>query len=123
MQDRRIIARLLCADLVNVEWREAHGAIRKTVANLEDISQSGACLQVDDPIPLKATVRINHAGGELTGRIRYCVYREIGYFLGVQFEPDSSWSQEDYTPRHLFDPRRLAVESAVSDDPRAANRN
>jgi hypothetical protein len=98
---------MLCADLVDIEWRDTGGRDRKTVANLEDISLEGACLQLDDPIPLHATVRISHGRGELQGRIRYCVYRDIGYFLGVQFDPDSRWSRKDFRPQHLFDPRRL----------------
>ena len=123
MQEQRLEPRMLCADLVDVEWREGGGAKRKTVANLEDISLSGACLQVDIPIPLHAQVRIAHARGELTGRIRYCVYREIGYFLGVQFEPGCHWSRKNFKPQHLFDPRRLAISSAVVEEPSASSAN
>jgi hypothetical protein len=113
---------MLCADLVHLEWRDTCGSTQRTVANLEDISLTGACLQVDDPIPLQTTVTINHPKGDLTGLIRYCVYRDIGYFLGVEFEPDSRWSREDFSPQHLFDPRRLAVQSAVEES-RTAARN
>jgi len=42
-----------------------------------------------------------------TGRVRYCVYREIGYFVGVEFEPESRWSKETYQPQHLLDLQRL----------------
>jgi len=63
------------------------GKIRKGVANLEDISLSGACLQFDQPIPLQTDLRINYPKGELMGKVRYCVYREIGYFLGVSLSP------------------------------------
>lgn len=109
MRDRRAEPRLLCADLVNVEWKDEGGRQRQTVANLEDISLSGACLQLDIAIPLHTVVRIRHPQGELTGVVRYCVYREIGYFLGIQFEPGSKWSRRQFRPQHLFDPRRLAA--------------
>jgi hypothetical protein len=98
---------MLCADLVSVAWRESGGPTQQAVANLEDISASGACLQLDDPIPLNTVVRITHTRGELVGRVRYCVYREVGYFLGIRFEPGTRWSRKDYCPLHLFDPRRL----------------
>jgi hypothetical protein len=111
MQDRRAEPRLLCADLVEVEWREASGRVRRTVANLEDISESGACLQLDAAIPLHAQVRISCPAGDLLGTIRYCVYREIGYFLGVQFDAGIKWTQRSYKPQHLFDPRRLSGKS------------
>ena len=98
---------MLCADLVDVEWRDKSGKIKRTVANLEDISLGGACLQMDVAVPLHASVRISYPSGELAGRVRYCVFREIGYFLGVQFEPGSQWSQRVFRPLHLLDPRRL----------------
>ena len=78
---------MLCADLVDVEWRDEGGRVRRTVANLEDISLSGACLQLDLAIPQHAGVKITYPNGELAGRVRYCVFREIGYFIGVEFDP------------------------------------
>ena len=108
---------MLCADLVEVEWEDPSGRLRKAVANLEDISVSGACLQMDIALPPHTSLRITHATGGLAGRVRYCVYREIGYFLGIQFHADCKWSQQKFEPLHLFDPRRLTAdsfESAVS---------
>lgn len=58
-------------------------------------------------IPLQTVVSISYATGVLTGIVRYCVYREIGYFLGIQFEDGVRWSQRSFRPMHLFDPRRL----------------
>jgi len=98
---------MLCADLVNVQWTDATGKLRRAVANLEDISLSGACLQLDLPIPLNTFIRITYPKGHLLGHVRYCVYREIGYFLGIQFEEGSNWSRKLFKPQHLFDPRRL----------------
>jgi hypothetical protein len=98
---------MLCADLVDLHWKDQSGRTRRVVANLEDISLSGACIQVDKPIPLGTKVRIIYPKGELFGVIRYCVFREIGYFLGVEFETDSRWSLRQYRPQHMLDPRRL----------------
>ena len=107
MQERRVEPRMLCADLVEVQWKDKGNRAKRCVANLEDISLSGACLQLDGPIQLQTSVRISLPKGELNGRVRYCVYREIGYFIGVEFEPGSRWSQRSYRPQHLLDPRRL----------------
>ena len=111
MLDKRIEPRMLCADMVGVQWKDKAGRTRRDVANLEDISLSGACLQVDHPIPLQTGVRISYPKGELVGTVRYCVYREIGYFLGVEFEAGSRWSARHYKPRHMLDPRRLVIRS------------
>lgn len=105
--DRRVETRLLCADLVDFHWKDANGRKRRGVANLEDISVSGACLQVERPIPLGTAVHISHSKGELSGVVKYCIFREIGYFLGVEFDANSRWSQEEFKPRHLLDPRSL----------------
>ena len=109
MLDRRIEPRMLCADMVNVHWKDKAGRVRKAVANLEDISLSGACLQFDQPIPLQTDLKINYRKGELIGKVRYCVYREIGYFLGIEFEPGCRWSERNFKPQHLLDPRRLVL--------------
>jgi hypothetical protein len=122
MMDRRIEPRMLCADLVDVQWRDQSGRTRRGVANLEDISLSGACLQVDRPVPLGTGFRISYPNGELMGTVKYCVFREIGYFLGIEFEPGSRWSQRHFRPQHLLDPRRLVgrvTNRLKSDDPPA----
>jgi len=111
MFDRRIEPRMLCADMVDVQWKDKTGRIRKGVANLEDISLSGACLQFDQPVPLQTDVRISYPKGELLGKVRYCVYREIGYFLGIEFDPGCRWSSRHFKPQHLLDPRRLVIRS------------
>ena len=98
---------MLCADLVEAQWRSSNGRKHRVVANLEDISLSGACLQLDEPIPVYSVVRISYPTGSFEGTVRYCVYREIGYFVGLQFEPGYKWSLGDFEPRHLLDPRSL----------------
>jgi hypothetical protein len=107
MVERRIEPRLMCADLVDIEWRDTKGQEQHTVANLEDISAVGTCLQVETEIPLRTTIRMTVMKREYLGEVRYCVFREFGYFLGVQFEPGVKWSSRAFKPLHLFDPRRL----------------
>lgn len=115
MLDRRVEPRMLCADLVDVKWKDQAGRSRRGVANLEDISLSGACLQVDRPIPLNTAVSITYPSGELVGKVRYCVFREIGYFLGIEFDVGVRWSSRDFKPQHLLDPRKLVSRKAKAD--------
>lgn len=107
---------MLCADLVEVQWKDQSGKSRKLVANLEDISVRGACLQVDAPVPIDTRVKISYPKGRLAGTVRYCTYREIGYFLGVQFEAGSRWVESDFTPQHLLDPRGLVTGAGEEPD-------
>jgi len=117
MMERRTEPRMLCADLVDVRWKDKTGRSRRGIANLEDISLSGACLQMDNQIPANTLVRVMYPRGEFSGMVRYCHFREIGFYIGVQFEPGSRWSQRHYKPLHLLDPRRL-VRRALARSPR-----
>jgi hypothetical protein len=107
MLERRVEPRLLCADLMDVQWTDKSGRRRKAVANLEDISLSGMCLQVDAPVPRETLLRIAHPKSRFQARVRYCVFRDTGYYLGVQFEPGCRWSVRRFRPKHLLDPRDL----------------
>jgi hypothetical protein len=64
-----------------------------------------ALCRIQDAV--KTPLRIAHPSGELTGKVAYCVLREVGYVTGVEFDPGCRWSQENYQPKHLYDPRRL----------------
>lgn len=111
MQDRRSEVRMLCADVVEACWTNGDGQIQRASALLEDISPSGACLQFEMAIPLGVSLRWSCPKQEFVGEVRYCVYREIGYFVGVEFEPQSKWSRKTYKPQHLLDLQEL-IETA-----------
>jgi len=98
---------MLCADMVQVHWRGQGGRKWQGTGLLEDISPSGACLQVESAIPLGAEIYWDCERKRYEGQVRYCVYREIGYFVGVEFHFGSRWSKKDYRPQHLLDLRHL----------------
>jgi hypothetical protein len=108
MDERRIEPRMMCADMVEVFWRDHDSKRRRSMALLEDIAESGACLQLETPVPTGTVVQWQSPNQEFRGTVRYCVYREIGYFAGIEFIASSKWSRSAFRPRHLFDPRRLA---------------
>ncbi len=118
--ERRLVPRLLCADLIDVQWKDKRGRLRKTVANLEDISLSGMCLQIEVPVPRETLLRIVHPKIWFQARVRYCVFRETGYYVGVEFEPGCRWSQRQFRPKHLLDPRHLLAAGAKRTDKRRA---
>jgi len=70
---------MMCADMMEVFWEDRSGSQLSTTALLEDISQSGACLQLESPVPLGVEMRWSAPGQQFRGWVRYCVYREIGY--------------------------------------------
>jgi hypothetical protein len=114
MDERRIEPRMMCADMVEVFWRDQAGKRRRAMALLEDIAPSGACLQLETPVPAGVVLEWHSPKQEFKGRVRYCVYREIGYFAGVEFSASIRWSKSAYLPQHLFDPRRLSPVRAMT---------
>jgi hypothetical protein len=102
-QERRSEARMLCADMLEVRWKDHFGKQTKATALLEDISPSGACLQMEASVPLGAEIGWDSPKQFFSGYVRYCVYREIGYFVGVEFGEATRWSKRTYTPPHLLD--------------------
>ena len=112
---------MLCADLVEVRWRDGKKRTNRLVANLEDISLSGACIQVDSQVPLGVQVTITYPKGQFTGTVRYCHFREIGYFVGLQFEAGCQWSSKSFKPMHLLDPRSLEKKHPERIKARAVN--
>ena len=107
MVERRIERRLLCADMVQVEWRHRTGDLCNTTAILENISRTGACLQTDVPIPVEELVQVRHGSKTLEGRVSYCTYQDIGYFTGISFTGKRHWSERFFRPKHLVDPAEL----------------
>ena len=107
MQERRTEVRMLCADMLELSWTDRNGEAHHDTGLLEDICSSGACLQMETPVPLGVRIHWRCPDREFTGVVRYCVYREIGYFLGVEFGADSRWSEKVYHPQHLLDLQKL----------------
>ncbi len=134
MSERRYESRFLCADLVRVEWKAdsgpgalpgAGGDIFRTVeAVLEDISPMGACVQVEDRIPLGASISISAVSTPrdashpalFTGCVSYCVFRDYGYFVGVQFSNETRWSSGIFEPQHLTNLEALMLTEPGMED-------
>ncbi len=112
---------MLCADLVEICWKGGEGKRHRVSALLEDISVSGACLQTEVPVPVGVQVcwRVAAQRGrkghtpkrEFKGVVRYCEFREIGYFVGVELDASSKWSRKTFTPQHLLDLKHLMAQA------------
>jgi hypothetical protein len=104
---------MLCAELVEVHWKDAHGRTQRVVAGLDDISLTGACIQFEKPVPIGTRMFVRYPKGELAGTVRHCVFRELGYFVGIEFDPAERSALRQYRPKHLVDPRRLVRDAAA----------
>ena len=107
MNERRNQDRMLCAELVQVIWTDESERKQRRVANLEDISASGICIQMERPLPIGTEIVVQHGDGQLVGVVRYCFIRQLGYFMGIEFNEGCVWSTLRFTPEHMVDPRDL----------------
>jgi hypothetical protein len=108
MRERRLEGRLLCADMVEVEWTDKSGWLWITTALLEDICASGACLQTEKALPAGTELNLQYRGAKIAAKVRYCVFQEIGYFVGIEFSEGFRWSRRAFRPQHLLDLAQLA---------------
>jgi hypothetical protein len=113
MVERRLEPRLLCADLIRIEWTDGRGRRHDAAAVLEDIARSGASLQTDIRVPVAADIKLHRGTKTLSGKVRYCAFREIGYFIGVNFDRHQKWSIRFFRPKHLTDPGVLQIPGAT----------
>jgi PilZ domain len=111
MDERRTNFRMMCADVLEVSWTDQKGTKRSAAALLEDISETGACLQLEVPVAIGSEIRWSCPKQDLVGRVRYCDYQEMGYFVGVEFHAASKWSANVYEPQHLLDLQEIARRS------------
>src|ERR1017187_10323223 len=102
MNNRRSEPRFMCADLVNVRIQDAAGA-REVIANLEDISASGACIQLEAAALEGADVELICAKCRLRGKVRYCRFATLGYDVGIAFDVRRSWNRRRFAPKHLLE--------------------
>jgi hypothetical protein len=92
----------MCADLVTVRIQDAAGD-REVIANLEDISASGACIQVEAATLEGADVEVICAKCRLKGKVRYCRFAQLGYEIGIAFDEPRSWNRQRFVPKHLLE--------------------
>jgi hypothetical protein len=100
MEKRQLDERFLCADLVSLEWLTGEGALRTEQALLEDISHLGGCVQLEEPVPLGSVVMLTVGTSPFYGHVCYCTLRDEGYFIGLRFSNDTTWSAGVVTPQH-----------------------
>jgi hypothetical protein len=92
----------MCADLVQVRIQDAAGP-REETANLEDISASGACVQLEAAAEQGAGIEMICANCRLRGKVQYCRFAQTGYDIGIAFDEPGIWNRDRFAPKHLLE--------------------
>ena len=102
MAQKRSEPRYMCAELVNILIHHDDQTVEEAIANLEDISPSGACVHLDAAIQLGSDIEIVCAACRFKGKVRNCRYAEGAYDIGVAFDHPRAWDVSRYQPAHLL---------------------
>ena len=94
--------RELCADLVQVQWKTESGTSCEDWGILEDISPSGACLEMEKKIRPDTVVFMDFPTDRCQARVMYCKFDKVKYLVGVEFTQGYRWSRRKFKPRHLI---------------------
>jgi len=111
--ERRVGKRLLCSDLVQLQWMEPGGARYREIAILENLSMAGVGLFTGVAVPEGTEVQVVVNDNRLVGYVKQCMFRENGYILGLELDSQSKWAQEsshEFLPEHLLDVSLLDLE-------------
>ena len=105
--------RELCADLVKVQWKTESGKAQCEWGILEDISPSGACLEMEKNIQPDTLISMEFPTDRCQARVIYCRFDKVKDLMGVEFSEGYRWSRRRFKPRHLLQFRlRKVSESA-----------
>lgn len=110
----RIIKRLLCSQRVSVSCAARDGWWQTIPANLEEIEE-GSCLVLSEAsISVGKKVRVCCGIHQLNGTVTASLHNDIlGFFVEVQFDSDSQWSERRFKPQHMLTPTpRVALRAA-----------
>jgi hypothetical protein len=93
----------MCSELVNILIHHEDQTVQAAIANLEDISPSGACVQLEKAIRLGADIEIVCSTCRFKGKVRNCRYAGGTYYdVGMAFDQPQAWDASRYEPEHLL---------------------
>ncbi len=110
MKFRRKEDRSLCAELLEICWKDENGRECKEFATLEDISREGLGIGLETEIPIGTDVTVFYPNGKYEGQVRHCRKDALGIIVGIKFSPGYSWSRKDFCPSHLVQFRLRSVQ-------------
>lgn len=103
-----IAMRYLCSELMNVCVLAGNRAVREVIGILDEISASGACLQLEENPGMNTRLRfasLDAIGSSvMEGTVTSCEHVPgVGYYVEVRFTHNFYWRPAIYKPKHLLD--------------------
>jgi hypothetical protein len=96
---------VMCSEIVSLHLQSRKGRERRLKVNLEEIWPSGALFRTDSPIRPFTSLWFAGGGCEFRGQvIARTSVTGLGHFVEMRFHPSCVWSEQEYRPKHLFNP-------------------
>jgi hypothetical protein len=93
--------KIMCAHLVTIRVPDEADS-EPVIANLEDISASEACIQIETAIREGADIEMICSNCQFKGKVKYCHFDSDGYDVRIAFDEQSTWTKERFEPDHLL---------------------
>jgi hypothetical protein len=101
MDIKRSEPRFMCSEPVNILVNDG-GILAEGIANLEDISPSGACVHQDEAVRVGADIEILCSTCSFKGTVKNCRYTVAGFDVGMEFTTPKTWNLHRFEPKHLL---------------------
>jgi hypothetical protein len=104
--------RYLCSHLVTLSWSGG-----ERVVNLEEIWETGAVLECDEPVSAGVLAEIRCGNTFFAGRTTLSEAHDFGWRVEMEFSPMTPWSRERFLPDHLLDLSETGTADSPSESP------
>ncbi len=95
--------RYLCSQLVELRIGTGEAAaVDPTIVNLEEIWESGAVLESEEPVEAHQRAEVRCGKVFFSGEVVEVERHEFGWRVTVQFSPMTPWRREAFQPEHLL---------------------
>jgi hypothetical protein len=99
---------VMCSEMVSLHLQSREGRERTLKVNLEEIWSSGARFRTDVSIRPFTSLWFAGGGCEFRGQvIARTSVTGLGHFIEMRFHPGCVWSEQEYLPKHFFNPLAL----------------
>ncbi len=94
-----------CSEIVRVHLQSGSRRGRELKVNLEEIWPTGALFLTSTRIPSLTRLRFRCWDYEYHGEVIARKFsKSLGYFVEMRFDSGCRWTEQQYRPRHFFNP-------------------
>ena len=95
--------RYLCSEIVSVLYEDRSRGIYQAIANLEEISSTGATILMEERLEPGLPVSFRARDYDLHGIVESSEFEQtLGWFVKIELDSTSRWSSRMFVPEHFL---------------------